>query len=51
MKAGTWNKEKYSKADGLFGKTLGIIGTGMIGKEMISRAKAFGWKSVRGAGL
>jgi len=44
MRAGIWNKEKYSKADGLFGKTIGIAGTGMIGSEMIIRAKAFGLK-------
>ncbi len=44
MRSGVWNKEKYSKADGLFGKTIGIAGTGMIGSEVITRARAFGLK-------
>lgn len=39
---GKWNKALFSKADGLFGKTLGVVGTGKIGIELISRAKAFG---------
>jgi D-3-phosphoglycerate dehydrogenase len=39
---GNWNKAVYSKADGIFGKTLGIIGTGQIGQELIKRARAFG---------
>jgi D-3-phosphoglycerate dehydrogenase len=39
---GNWNKTVYSKADGIFGKTLGIIGTGQIGQELIKRARAFG---------
>lgn len=39
---GKWNKAAYSKADGLFGKALGIVGTGQIGQEVIKRAKAFG---------
>jgi len=41
---GVWNKAEYSKADGIAGKKLGIIGTGKIGQEVISRARAFGLK-------
>ncbi len=38
----TWNKKEFSQADGIFGKTLGLIGTGRIGREVIARAKSFG---------
>ncbi len=37
-----WNKALYSKANGLFGKVIGIVGVGQIGTELIYRAKAFG---------
>jgi D-3-phosphoglycerate dehydrogenase len=42
LKRGVWNKKEYGKARGLFGRTLGLIGVGGIGSEMIPRARAFG---------
>lgn len=42
LRRGEWNKKEFSKARGLYGRTLGLIGVGKIGQEMISRARAFG---------
>lgn len=42
LRAGQWNKKKYGKARGLFGRSLGLVGFGSIGREMVPRAKAFG---------
>ncbi|MDQ3817412.1 MAG: 3-phosphoglycerate dehydrogenase family protein [Acidobacteriota bacterium] len=42
LRHGEWNKKEFSKARGLYGRTLGLIGTGKIGQEMIPRARAFG---------
>jgi D-3-phosphoglycerate dehydrogenase len=46
LRNGTWAKKEYSKAAGLYGRTLGIIGLGQIGQEVALRAKAFGMKVV-----
>jgi len=42
LRQGRWNKKEYSKARGIYGRTLGLVGLGKIGQEMIPRAKAFG---------
>ncbi|HVF28790.1 MAG TPA: 3-phosphoglycerate dehydrogenase family protein [Pyrinomonadaceae bacterium] len=42
LRRGEWNKKEFSKARGLYGRTLGLIGTGQIGQEVIRRAHAFG---------
>ena len=41
LRAGRWDKKEYSNADGLFGRTLGIIGLGDIGLALAERASAF----------
>jgi D-3-phosphoglycerate dehydrogenase len=46
LRAGTWNKKEYSKARGLAGRTLGLLGIGSIGREVIRRAAAFGLEIV-----
>jgi len=42
LRAGKWNKKEFSKARGVFGSTLGLIGYGNIGQEVARRALAFG---------
>jgi D-3-phosphoglycerate dehydrogenase / 2-oxoglutarate reductase len=42
LRAGRWNKQEYSRARGLYGQTLGLLGAGSIAREVIRRAAAFG---------
>ncbi len=42
LRAGKWNKKEYGQAKGLHGRTIGLVGLGQIGREMITRAKSFG---------
>jgi len=46
LRAGQWDKKRYSDADGLLGSTIGIIGLGDIGLRVAERAKAFGMRVV-----
>jgi D-3-phosphoglycerate dehydrogenase / 2-oxoglutarate reductase len=42
LRAGKWNKKEFGQADGLYGRTLGLLGLGAIGREVARRAQAFG---------
>ncbi len=42
LRAGKWNKKEFAKAQGLYGRTLGLLGFGSIGQEVARRARAFG---------
>ncbi len=42
LRDGQWNKKRYSSAQGLMGRTIGIIGAGSIGMAVAERARAFG---------
>ena len=44
LRNGAWNKRRYSKARGLFGRSLGIVGAGAIGLAVAERAAAFGMR-------
>jgi D-3-phosphoglycerate dehydrogenase len=43
---GRWAKAAYSKAEGLLGRALGIVGLGSIGLAVAERAAAFGMRIV-----
>lgn len=42
LRAGRWDKKGFSKARGLKGRTLGLLGFGSIAQEVARRAQAFG---------
>src|SRR5918999_264882 len=44
LRTGSWNKTAYFKADGLFGKVMGIVGLGEIGLAVAGCAAAFGFR-------
>jgi D-3-phosphoglycerate dehydrogenase len=46
LRAGKWNKQEFSKAHGLYGQTLGLLGAGSIAQEVIRRAAGFGMNIV-----
>lgn len=43
--AGRWDRKKFMGTE-VYGKTLGIIGLGKIGKEVATRAQAFGMTTI-----
>ena len=42
LRAGHWDKKGFSKARGIHGTTLGLLGFGNIAQEVARRAQAFG---------
>uniref|UniRef100_A0A5F8GBC1 D-3-phosphoglycerate dehydrogenase n=1 Tax=Monodelphis domestica TaxID=13616 RepID=A0A5F8GBC1_MONDO len=45
MKNGKWERKKFMGTE-LYGKTLGILGLGRIGREVATRMQSFGMKTV-----
>ena len=44
LRTGKWDKKLFSEAAGLYGRALGVVGLGSIGKEVVARAQAFGMR-------
>ena len=44
LRQGTWNKKKFSRAEGIAGRHIGIVGLGGIGMALAERAHAFGMR-------
>ncbi len=44
LRAGEWDKKEFSEAAGLFGRTLGVVGLGSIGCEVVRRAQGLGMR-------
>ncbi|MEV0702581.1 NAD(P)-dependent oxidoreductase [Saccharopolyspora sp. NPDC050389] len=42
LRAGCWDKKRYSRARGILGRRVGVIGLGQIGLAFAERAAAFG---------
>lgn len=45
MKANKWERSKFMGVE-LYGKTLGVVGLGKIGLEVVNRMKSFGMKII-----
>ncbi len=46
LRAGKWEKGRFSEGRGLYGRTLGLMGLGRVSQEMIPIARAFGMNVV-----
>ncbi len=46
LRAGHWDKKRFSRARGIQGSTLGLLGFGNIAQELARRAQAFGMNLV-----
>jgi len=43
IRAGHWNRKAFTGVE-VYGKTLGVIGVGRVGQEVVVRARSFGMK-------
>jgi D-3-phosphoglycerate dehydrogenase / 2-oxoglutarate reductase len=46
LRAGRWDKKRFSEAAGLYGRTLALAGLGAIGREVATRGLALGMRVV-----